>query len=212
MKAGRKVLYLACLPYTLTVSYLGVLLACAFGLAHKLEWAPGGYLTAVWRPWVAKKWKYSNSIGYGMVFHPSADRGVEDVVDTRIEKHERIHTFQVQDMMVLSLLLANICMLFGATPLQGLLMWWSGGLWQLPNFLTAMLRHGPAKKLTDDKRSSFKRLTDNAYRSSEHERSAYAQTDLVAQLGGHDASWQDLQDAWIEYQRGNTAAWAADNE
>jgi hypothetical protein len=42
-------------------------------------------------------------------------------------------------------------------------LWWSGGMWQLPNFVAAGLRHGWT--------------LDGVYRKSEHELSAYAQTD-----------------------------------
>jgi hypothetical protein len=210
MKFGRKVLYAVCLPFTLTVSYPAVLLACLVGLAHKLHLEPDGVLTATWRPSFAKHWPFSTTLGYGMIFHPSADRGLVDVTDTRIEKHERVHTFQIQDQMVVSLLLGGAFLAFWGGPYISLGIWWSGGTWQLTNFLTAILRHGPEDLIPGEPKSLLKRYIDNAYRQSEHERSAYAQTDMVAQLGGHNASWQDLQRSWIDFERGNRKAWAAD--
>ncbi len=210
MKLGRKVLYLACLPFTLTVSYPAVLLACALGLAHKLSWQPEGVLTATWRPSFAKHWPYSTTLGYAMIFHPSADRGDLDVTDTRVEKHERVHTFQIQDQMVLSLLFGGAFLLLWGGPYIALGIWWSGGTWQLTNFLTAILRHGPAAPNPKEPKSLLTRYIDNAYRQSEHERSAYAQTDLITQVAGSKASWNELQQAWIEYELGNRKAWVAD--
>jgi len=212
MTVGRKVLFAIALPWTLTVSYPYVLLAVCLGFARDLRWHPGGVLTATWRTWWAKIWHFSTTVGKGQIFHPSADRGAEDSVDTRLEFHEQRHDFQVEDLMLLSLLLGTICLIGGATLVQAAILYWSGGLFQIPNFLAAGLRYGPAEQEgLEDKRSDLKRLTDNMYRQSEHERSAYAQTDLIGEIGGHDVSWDEIQRASVAYRKGNLKAWIADN-
>lgn len=147
-----------------------------------------------------------------MIFHPASDRGDLDEVDTRIEKHERVHTFQLQDMMVLSLVLGLIDLAVTGDPWYALAKWWAGGLFQLPNFLTSVLRHGAKAHRVDDLRKSWlKRLKENAYRQSEHERSAYAQTDMITQLGSRTVSWRELQDLWKEDQKGHVEDWKLDN-
>lgn len=74
-----------------------------------------------------------------------------------------VHVRQVEDMMVLSLLVATAVLAWTGDPWLPLIIWASGGLWQVTNFLTATMRHG---------------TKDMAYyRLSEHEKSAYAQTD-----------------------------------
>ena len=47
------------------------------------------------------------------------------------------------------------------------------------NFISAVLRYGPK----------------GIYRDAEHERSAYAQTDLLRFLAGDAKSWEELRDA-----------------
>lgn len=121
---------------------------------------------STWREWVSKVWRYSTTIGRGIIFQPHAR------TDRRIRRHEATHVRQSVDRSVLAFLVG--VGLGISSPAAGLAFWLSGWLWQLPNFLTAAMRFG----------------IRNAYRDSEHERSAYAQTDLG--LDGN--SWADLRD------------------
>jgi hypothetical protein len=99
-------------------------------------------------------------------------------------------------MMLLSLILGFIMGFYTGNFLFGFFLWTSGGLWQLPNFLTAMLRYGhllswPTVGSFGDRLKAFigSLFLQIAYRYSEHERSAYAQTDI----GADGLSWSDRQ-------------------
>jgi hypothetical protein len=81
----------------------------------------------------------------------------------RIWKHERVHIRQYEDLCLLGALISIVLVVppsYGLSWIEGLILWGSSGaLWLLPNFLTGWIRFG------------------DAYRGSEHEKSAYAQTD-----------------------------------
>ncbi len=149
------------IPLTLPAFLLGYLYVLFFTVtfaAHNWRFDREMWtLTAQWRPWVTKYWKYSTTLSYGIVFQPK--------VTPRTVKHENVHVRQVQDRCVLAFLLALFALITGlATSSQplaffGLGLWLAGPIYQVPNFLTAMLRGG------------------HVYRDAEHERSAYAQTD-----------------------------------
>lgn len=69
---------------------------------------------------------------------------------------------------------------FGAT--LGAVLWATGGLWQVPNFLTSILRHGPN--------------SEGLYFSTSHERSARAQTEVWCHLTNIAE-----REAWADYDR-----------
>jgi hypothetical protein len=154
------ILYGVTLPYTIVIGYGWVLLMGAIYAAHKLRWERTGVLTAQWRPWAAARWRYSTTLGRGIIYWPGARAEIGEKV-TRIQEHEHVHVRQVEDLMLLSFLVGLVVGLVTGNWWLGFALWASGGVWQLPNFVTASLRHG----------------VKNAYRVSEHERSAYAQTD-----------------------------------
>lgn len=158
---GRSLLFLAALPWTLTVGWGWVLLARVLGIATDLRWEGLGVLTAVWRPWVTKLWTFSTTLGRGIIYVPTR-RAQPGWPWTRIQHHEHVHVRQVEDLMLLSLCVGTCVALASGSWLAGLAIWWSGGAWQLPNFVAALLRGG------------------SPYRDAEHERSAYAQTDDLA--------------------------------
>lgn len=108
-----------------------------------------GRLTAEWRPWAAKLWRFSTTIGFGKIFQP----GARD--SATIVQHEEIHSRQIEDLMLLSLVVGSVAACWDWR--LGLGVYLSGGVWQLPNFIAAWLRG------------------ERPYRDSEHERSAYAQ-------------------------------------
>jgi len=142
--------------------WLFPLLMICLGAAKDLRFIGNGVLAATWRPWAAKLWKYSTTLSRGMVLQ--AD------VDERILKHEFVHVRQVEDRLVLALSLALVVSVT-TWDWWWMLLWPTGVAWQLPNFLTAVLRDG------------------HVYRDAEHERSAYAQTDQRLRHNG--VSWLD---------------------
>ena len=170
------VLFAFTLPWTLLTWLLGALSLILF-VAKKPRFEGAAILTLEFREWFARGrdgkglWRYSTTLGRTIWWQPgSRDAKVE--LDERIERHERIHVRQIEDLMMLSFMVgagAAIPMWVAGNTAGGFALWFciwfSGGLWQLPNFLTAMMRFGPK----------------NGYRDSEHERSAYSRTDLIEQ-------------------------------
>ena len=145
--------------YTLTwptfLGYLFPLLMVAVFAAKDLRFVENAVLAATWRPWVTRFWKYSTTLARGMVFHPLAG--------SRTVAHELVHVNQQEDRVLLALVISIVWAICDGNGLESwalhLAVWSSGVLWQVPNFLTAVLRGG------------------HVYRDAEHERSAYAQTD-----------------------------------
>lgn len=142
--------------YVAGFGYVGLMLA--LGFAHKPRIRGRAMPVAVWRPWWAKIWRYSTTVGRGMCLHPRHVDGGDD--DARIWDHERVHVRQHEDLAAMG---AGALALFA---LQG--DWWLGvQAWHLSqagslfSLLMAGLRLGWA----------------NAYREAEHERAAYSQTD-----------------------------------
>ncbi len=151
----------------LLFGWLFVLVMFAIGAAKDLrvETVDGEplLLCGTWREWSNRIYGYSLTIGRGIVWRP------EHVEDRRLRRHESTHVRQSVDRSVLAFLLGAGTAIAGA-PVAGLALWLSGWLWQIPNFATAAMRFG------------FR----NAYRDSEHERSAYAQTDETDGKAWHD--------------------------
>ncbi len=153
-------------PWTLTVGWGWVLLMFCLGACRDLKWEPTGVLTAVWREWVVDFWKYSTTIGRGIIYQPTR-RAPPGEPMTRTQEHEHVHIRQNEDLHVLGFIIAAVIFGFTRDWKAALVLWWSSGLWLVPNFLTTVLRGG------------------HIYRDTEHERSAYAQTDLDI----HNKSW-----------------------
>jgi len=175
MKPGRVALLAVSAPWGIGVGWTWLGLALALGFARAPRFEPGLVLTAEWRMWVARRWRWSTTIGRAIIYHPDHRDDDPTEVDTRLERHERKHVWQVEDMMLLSLIVAALLWLSGTDVLACMVVYVSGGAWQLPNFLAAGLRYG----------FTF----DAMYRGAEHERSAYAQTDLCIKLG---KPWEEL--------------------
>jgi hypothetical protein len=174
VKVGKWFLYALALPWTLLVGYMWVLLMFCTYAAHNLRMEEYGLLTAEWRPWAANIWRYSTTLGRGIIYWPGVRRAKPEMELGRTERHERVHVRQVEDLMFLSFAVGLVAALASGNWLLGFGIWTSGGAWQLPNFLAAVMRGG------------------DIYRDTEHERSAYAQTDVLANGGawldqrGHD--------------------------
>lgn len=146
---------LTCLPATVVGWLVGGLSLITF-IAKKPRLDPEMpfVLVVTWRDWFARFWKYSTTISFFIGMHPNADP--RD--DGRTRKHERVHVRQIIDRA----LLADVLALFAVfvDPWLGLAVWFTGPIYQLPNFLGVLLRGD-----------------GHIYRDAEHERSAYAQTD-----------------------------------
>lgn len=166
MTVRTAVLNVLALPSVL-VGYLFVLLLCLFWIAEwkTLRFQEGGVLVARTREWAAKYWRFSTTIGNGILYHPNHYTG-EFRPLVRIERHEMVHVRQFQDDCV-RFLVASVALVFVTTNLWFFLVWPFGMLAMLPNFLTALLRYGKY----------------GLYYDSEHERSAYAQTDESWDIG-----------------------------
>lgn len=168
----RWILFGVTLPWTVTVSWGWVIFMRIFA-ARDLRWEPGGVLTAVWRPWVTKPrkngrplWRWSTTLGRGIVYQPEARRPVPSGPPTGVELHEGVHVRQVEDLMFASLVVGAIVAAVTGNWLLGLVVWWSGGAWQAPAFVASGLRSGWT--------------LEGVYAQSEHERSARAQTSRFA--------------------------------
>src|SRR3989304_1442264 len=101
---------------------------------RKLKFERAGVLTTEWRPWVARFFPYSLTLGRGIIYYPGAQQ---------VHKaHEYVHVAQVEDFMHLSFWVGLIVALCTGDVLLGFFLWWSGGIWQLPNYITSLLRYG----------------------------------------------------------------------
>jgi hypothetical protein len=116
-----------------------------------------GVPTVTWRPWVAKRWRFSTTVGHGFAFHPKAG-GLT-------EYHEFVHIDTYEDLCILGAVLGGLLCIVSWK--AGLILWCSSGApWLLPNFITGWIRFG------------------DAYYGSSHERFAYAATKVEVPNNG----------------------------
>jgi hypothetical protein len=148
--AGRIALYILAAPRFL--GWLFPLLAFVCFAATDLRLIDDAVLVATWRPWVTKRWKYSQCLLAGMVLQPGAS--------ARTMAHERVHVRQGEDGTITGLLLGIPIAILSGEPAWFFVLWFTGSMHSLSGWITAVLRGG------------------HVYRDSESERSAYAQTDL----------------------------------
>lgn len=183
----RWVLFALSLPWTIVLGYPWVLFFAIFA-AKDLRFDRYGVLTAVWRDWVVRPrgkdgrpiWRYSTTLGRGIIYQPSARRSrLEDPL-TETEDHELVHVRQVEDLLATSFVVGVLVAAVTGNWILGLALWASGGAWQLPHFLTSAARHGGG--------------LEGLYRQNEHERSARAQTSRWC--GGK--SWISVEEASLK--------------
>ncbi len=178
---GKWILFGYVAPYGCTIGW-GWLTLCVVGFfAHKIAWGPYGVLTAQWRPWFAKRYRYSTTLGRAIIYHPDVADGTPNKIDTRVEQHEWVHIRQCEDLMVRSCLLGlalwaitgNVYLMVGV--------WFSGGPLQIINSFTSLLRNWRSRPVEYTGWSGWWRhwVIDVMYRGSEHERSAYAGTNII---------------------------------
>lgn len=138
---------------SIVLGHVWGLLLLATGFARDPRW-DRGIFQVTWRDWAADRWRYSTTIGHSMALQPDADN--ETIY------HETVHVLQYEDLCLLGAVIAGILVAlpnYGISWIEGLVLWGtSGAPWLLPNYFTGWVRFG------------------DAYRGSEHERSAYAQT------------------------------------
>jgi hypothetical protein len=141
------------------LGYVWITALLVLGMAQNPRYIRG-VPAVTWRPWVAKRWRFSTTIGHGYAMSPRASQ--------RTYYHEHLHVLQYEDLCLLGAALsASLLPWLGW---QGSLILWatSGAPWLLPgSFLGSILRF---------KRRGISWM-EAAYRLTEHERSAYAQTE-----------------------------------
>lgn len=149
-RVGRIVLAVVSAP-SLVFGMLALALLGVLGAVGCLRVGQhGAYaIDATWRPWVARWWRYSTTIGLSVIYHPS------HVDLEELRRHEAVHVRQHQDHAFLGALLG--LSVIGWSWQAALLLWFASPLFSAPCWLTAWLRGG------------------DPYRDAEHERSAYGQ-------------------------------------
>lgn len=161
-KWGNWVLFAVSIPMVV-VGWLWVVFSCAFFFARSMKFGPYGVLTAQWRDWFVKHWKYSTTIGRAIIYQPTASDATKD--------HEMVHIRQFEDSAMAGLLIALIVLIVSGNVWLSLGLWLCSQLLLAVNYVTSVLRGG------------------HIYRDSEHERSASAQTTRRASgkswLSGH---------------------------
>lgn len=176
------VLFCVSLP-GVVVGYAWLLLLCVLFVAEwrSLMFQGTGVLIARTRPKAAKFWGFSTTIGRAILYHPDVYDGTPEL-EHRVERHEFVHIRQFEDDQLRALLTALV-MWFATGSAWSLMLWPAGLLAMVPNFVTAVLRFG----------------WKGIYRDAEHERSAYAQTDVAHVTG---KSWDQLRDEARKSQKG----------
>ena len=157
------------------VGYAWLLLLCLLFVAEwrSLMFQGAGVLVARTHPKAARFWGFSTTVGRAILYHPHVYDGTREL-EGRVERHEFVHVRQFEDDQLRSLLTALVIW-FATGSAWSLVLWPAGLLAMVPNFLTAFLRFG----------------RKGLYRDAEHERSAYAQTDIVRVTG---KGWDQLRD------------------
>jgi hypothetical protein len=189
------VLFSITAPFGVIVGWGWLGLLFCIGAVRDFRWEPTLVLTAVFRDWVATPrtlwwspkvndvkqpiplWHYSTTLCRAIAYQPNARAKAGEPM-TRTQQHEHVHVRQSEDRM-LWMFFVGLVVLLLVGPLTGnwwlafglfFGLWFSGGFSQLANMLTAIMRGG------------------DGYRTAEHERSAYAQTD----------PWGSLGDSWLD--------------
>lgn len=159
----RWVLFVLSLP-SVVIGWLWVVLMMVVWAARAPKLEKDGVLTAEWRPWVKEKlkWKWSTTVGRAIIYQQAARAPHTAPWQTSTEDHELVHIAQFEDECVKSLVVALAVGVVTGNWILAAILWVSGVAWMALNFLGGMLRH--------------KAFGLEAYRQSEHERSARAQT------------------------------------
>lgn len=193
------ILFALALPHVL-VSWLLAGLSIITLIAHKPRFEGYGVLSLELREWFATGRDnkglspYSTTL-FRVIWWQPGGRDPKLPLDERLEQHEQVHIRQFEDAAAKGFTLGAVLALWmWATGLH-LEAWHPAAVWlavwlvfpamMAVGWLTALLRHGLASP--GPGRSWFRRMWEAGYLDSEHERSAYAQTDCRA--GGK--TWWD---------------------
>jgi hypothetical protein len=154
-------------------------------LAERPQHVDYGIVRAQWRPWFARLWRFSTTIGRAMIFHPG------HLDHEGLEAHEQVHIRQFEDAALMGMLImVGIVWVDPSAYWAALAMWALSPVIKVMHFVGAMLR-GEGRAASREARGFGKPIAwfMGVYRGSEHERSAYAQTDP---RGPNGESWLDL--------------------
>lgn len=187
------VLFALSLPAVI-VGYLWLFILCITSVAEwkSLRFQGAGVLTARTRAKLVKFWGFSTTVGRAVLYHPDA-YDETPIIDNRTESHEFVHIKQWEDACTWGFMggaltagvAAGIASMSGWEFLAAwMAIWCFSVAHPLTNYLTAVLRYG----------------WKGIYRDTEHERSAYAQTDLVRGVG-NGKSWDELRDEHRAWQK-----------
>lgn len=136
--------------------------------AEGVKWEAPALVTARWRPCWARRWRWSSTVGRGIIYHPNlftpvyADGKAAGYSEQPTERytvlkgHEETHVRQHEDLCLHGLVGALVALLW-LEPVLALLLWVLAPLTTVLNYAMAWLRGG------------------DPYRDAEHERAAYAQ-------------------------------------
>lgn len=158
----RWILFIISLPAVI-ISWLFVSILWICQAVNNLEMEPYGILRATWRPWVSRRWRYSNSIGRATIYQQNSLSDRRNA--HRVTAHENVHIKQGEDEMLKAFIAGSIVGLATWNLWWFIGIWSSGILWLLFGYLGSALRYGKSN-------------SRHIYRYAEHELSAYAQTDL----------------------------------
>jgi hypothetical protein len=176
MKLGSWILLITS-AQSFLLGHLYVGAALLFGFARKPAYEPGLVLTAEWRDWMDQRCRYSITIGRGIIYSPKR-RDDPEQVNTLLERHERKHIWQQEDCAFMATLVGGTVAAVTGDWILGLMIWASAIFWLAVNFIIAGIRFHDFSY-------------EGMYRNAEHERSAYAQCDLIRHLG---KSWEELRE------------------
>lgn len=176
----RWTLWILSLPWNALVLVAGAITGFWWWAARswRLDWSEGvPILCGVWRDWIDKDpddpsdtgfWRYSTTFGHVILFQR---RHLEGRNGERLQQHERRHVRQLEDEALRAFVLGVIVVVATDDWLLAIALVATAYAHLATNFLSALLRGG------------------NPYRDAEHERSAYAQTDV----GPDGRSWEERQ-------------------
>lgn len=159
----RWILFITSLPMSLA-SWLLACLAWIFQFSTNLRWEENYVLAATWRQWFFRHWGYSTTFGRAVIYAPNHHP----------KAHEHVHVRQMVDENTKAFVVGSITGLLTWNVWLWIIIWCSGMLWILLHYVTAMLRYG----------------VKHMYRDAEHERAAYAQTDVIV--------LRNLGESWLE--------------
>jgi len=160
----RWVLFVVSLPAVI-ISWLAFAILCAITAVKNPTLEPGFILSGHWAPWAARLWKYSIGVGRVTIYQHFSISGVPNRTK-RVRAHENVHIRQGEDDMLKAFLVGLVAGLCAWNFWVFAGIWISGFIWLMVSYLASMLRYGWG--------GGYRRI----YRQAEHERAAYAQTDL----------------------------------